>query len=88
MTLKTISLTLREAQTANWVGGWPCVLSEGSLDFEGFDSREGRKTIDISIHIHRISVFQCSSRHPLQHLSARSMDFQVDNQKSVISSFY
>ena len=49
MTLKTISLRLREAQTANGVGGWPCVLSEGNLDFEGLDSREGRKTIDISI---------------------------------------
>ena len=35
MTLKTISLTLREAQTANGVGGWPCELSEGSLDLEG-----------------------------------------------------
>ena len=88
MTLKTISLTLLEAQTANWVGGWPCVLSEGNLDFEGLDSREGRKTTDISIHIHTISVFERSSRHPRKHLSPRSMVLQVGSQKSVISSFY
>ena len=87
MTLKTISIALREAQTANGVGGWPCELSEGNLDFEGLDSREGRKTIDISIHIHTINVFQRSRRPQLQHLSPRSVDFQVGSQKSAISSF-
>ena len=81
MTLKTIFMRLLEAQTANGVGGWPRVLSEGNLDLKGWTAWRHVKALFFLYIFHAVSVFSapgdlsCSTSAPeawIFRLAARS----------------